>query len=65
MKKFLLFLVMTMAAISIKATIVDVYYLNGTYVSGTLVEQSQSVLIIRPTNMEESEKIIIKDLCYK
>lgn len=60
MKKFLLFLVMTMVAISIKATIVDVYYLNGTYVSGTLIEQSNSVLIIRPTNKEESEKIIIE-----
>lgn len=60
MKKFLLFVVMTMVAISIKATNVDVFFINGTYVSGTLVEQSQSVLIIRPTNKEESEKIIIK-----
>lgn len=60
MKKFLLFVLMTMVAISIKATNVDVFFINGTYVSGTLVEQSQSVLIIRPTNKEESEKIIIK-----
>lgn len=52
MKK-LLFVIMALFAMSVNAAVVNVYMVNGKKIEGTLIEQNDSVLIIRPTNMPD------------
>jgi len=52
MKK-LLFVMMAIFAISLNATVVDVYMINGKKIEGVLMEQNDSVLIVRPNNMPD------------
>ncbi len=53
MKKLLLFVVMAIIAISIKATEVNVHLQNGKNIKGVLVDQTDSTLIVRPYNMPD------------
>lgn len=52
MKK-LLFVMMALFAITVNAAVVDVYMVNGKRIEGMLVEQNDSVLIIRSRNMPD------------
>lgn len=64
MKK-LLFVLMMFIAVSINATVVDVHLVNGKHIEGVLVEQNDTILIVRPSNMPEFEDMLIKPVQVK